>query len=250
MASRYQATGIVLDRTDYRENDQVFDVYTEEFGKIKILGKATRKIKSKLRSGMGIMSYSKIEFIEGKAHKILTDAQSSKRFKKIFGDLIKIKFAYCVSDVSNQLTNFEEKDCAIFELINDALEKIENCEEKDCKKRINYLKVVYYYFFWKLVSHLGYRIDLYNCCVCNKKLLPYGLRFSHRKAGIVCLECQKSSYAETHVSPNTIKIIRALFSQEWDLVTKLVIDDADLDNVGRFGSVYLSYIKGTSKSCK
>ena len=83
MAVHYRTQGFVLRKTDLREADQVFSIYTKDFGKLKILGKAIRKIKSKLRSGADLFYLSELEFIQGKAYKTLTDAIALNKFKNI-----------------------------------------------------------------------------------------------------------------------------------------------------------------------
>lgn len=250
MSIRHRAIGIVLDKADYRENDQLFDLFTKEFGKIKILGKATRKINSKLRSGVGIVSCAEIEFIEGKAHKILTESNCLERFGKIFNDLEKTKVAYAVSDVLNGLVNYEERDDFIFDLLKDVFSKIDELEAGNNKEKNKYLKLIYFYFFWNLVSHLGYHLNLYNCCLCNNRLSPVRLRFSHEREGIICSSCTSGDYGETHISPETVKIIRVLINDDWSLILKLVIDDEHFYDMNRFVAQYLLYLKGISRSCK
>ncbi|MBU2635445.1 recombination protein O N-terminal domain-containing protein, partial [Patescibacteria group bacterium] len=51
MTVHYRTQSFILEKTDLREADQVFTIYAKDFGKLKILGKAIRKIKSKLRPG-------------------------------------------------------------------------------------------------------------------------------------------------------------------------------------------------------
>ncbi len=63
MAVHYRTQGFVLKKTDLWEADQVFSIYTQDFGKLKVLGKAIRKIKSKLRSGAELFYLSETEFI-------------------------------------------------------------------------------------------------------------------------------------------------------------------------------------------
>ena len=73
MAIHYRTQGFILKKTDRGEADQILTIYTKDFGKLEILGKAIRKIKSKLRSGADLFYFSEIEFIQGKAYKTLTD---------------------------------------------------------------------------------------------------------------------------------------------------------------------------------
>jgi len=87
MAIHYRTCGFVIKKDNIGEFDRIFTVFSQDFGKIKILGKAIRKIASKLKSGIEIISLSEIEFIQGKTHKTLTDAIILEKFDNIKKDL-------------------------------------------------------------------------------------------------------------------------------------------------------------------
>ena len=74
MFLNYRTKGFIFKKEDRGEADQLFTIYTKDFGKLEILGKAIRKISSKLRSGAETFYLSEIEFIQGKTYKTLTDA--------------------------------------------------------------------------------------------------------------------------------------------------------------------------------
>jgi len=73
MFTHYRTEGFILKKIDRGEADRIFTVYTRDFGKLDLLAKAERKIKSKLRGGLELFYLSDIEFIQGKTHKTLTD---------------------------------------------------------------------------------------------------------------------------------------------------------------------------------
>ena len=59
----------------------------------------------------------------------------------------------------------EEKDEKIWELLNEVFEKL-----NDCKLKAENCKLIYYYFFWNLVSFLGYQPELRDGAICGKKI--------------------------------------------------------------------------------
>ncbi|KPJ55867.1 hypothetical protein AMJ49_06190, partial [Parcubacteria bacterium DG_74_2] len=63
-----------MKKIDQGEWDRIFIIYTRDFGKLKVLARAERKIKSKLRAGLELFYLSEIEFIQGKNYKTLTNA--------------------------------------------------------------------------------------------------------------------------------------------------------------------------------
>lgn len=220
MAVHYRTQGFVLKKTDLWEAGQVFSIYTQDFGKLEILGKAIRKIKSKLRSGAELFYLSETGFIQGKAHKTLTDAIVIDKFKNIRSDLERLKIAYQIAETADNLIGGQEKDEKIWNLLNEVFEKLNNYK----LQTINY-SLIYHYFLWNLLSILGYQIDLYNCAVCQKKLVPRKLCFNLEEGGIIGLECFKKIKKGEEVSPELVKILRLLLKKDWNILSRLKIQD-------------------------
>ncbi|MCX6760396.1 MAG: DNA repair protein RecO, partial [Candidatus Nealsonbacteria bacterium] len=94
MTDYYRSPGFVIAKNDLREADQLFSFFSRDFGKVEILGRAVRKIKSKLRAGVDLIYFSELEFIQGKAYKTLTDSSVIEKFKNIRSDLNKLEIAH------------------------------------------------------------------------------------------------------------------------------------------------------------
>lgn len=207
MAIHYRTQGFVLKKTDLREADQVFTIYTKDFGKLKILARAIRKIKSKLRSGADLFYLSEIEFIQGKNHKTLTDAVTIDKFKNIRKDLEKLEIANQISLAADDLIRGEEKDEKIWDLLIEVF------------GRMNY-SLIYYYFLWNLLSILGYQIDLYHCVNCQTSLAPGKLYFNPDEGGITC--CGEGEL----ISSDVVKILRLFLKKDWNILSRLKIQDS------------------------
>jgi len=235
VATFYRTTGYIIKKTDLREADQLFAIYTKDFGRIDVLGRAIRKIKSKLRSGAELLNFSEIEFIQGKGYKILTDAILINKFNEIRKNPEKIEVACKISDVLNQMVKAPESDEKIFDLLSEAWNRL-----KIDKPSLSIL--VYYYFFWNLVSLLGYQIDLYNCTACEKKLVPLKLYFNADEGGIFCDQCFDKARERVDISPQTIKIIRLLLKKDWNILERLKIDDEHIKELKKISSCFLDKI--------
>jgi len=66
MFIHHRTRGFFIKKENRGETDQLFTVFTQAYGKVEILGKAIRKISSKLKSGAEIFYLSEIEFIQAK----------------------------------------------------------------------------------------------------------------------------------------------------------------------------------------
>ncbi len=233
MAIRYQTKAFLLKEENRGEADKFFLFYTEKFGKIFVLAKAVRKIKSKLRGGVGLFSLSEIEFIQGKNYKTLTDAYLLDNFPETKNSLKKIFLIQKISDILDKFIKGEEKDSLIWPFLKESAEKVENFSLKK-----NNFWIVYHYFAWNLFSILGYKIDLYDCSFCKNKLTSQGIYFNQEE-GLICENCFQKLGRGDKVSPEIIKILRVLTDRNWEIVSKLKLNDYHRDNLNLILEKYI-----------
>jgi len=217
MAVHYRTQAFILNKTDWNEADQVFNVYTKEFGKIKVSAKAVRKIKSKLRSGIDLFYLSEIEFIQGKTYKTLTDAIILDKFENIRKDLEKLEVVSQIAEALDGLVHEQEQDEDMFNLLKESFNKLNNSQFP-----IPNSQLIYYYFFWNLLSLLGYQLDLYHCVFCQEKLSPAKLYFNPE--GIICSDCSDKAEQKIEIPPEVVKILRIILKKEWNILSRLKIN--------------------------
>ena len=243
MFLNYRTQGFILKKIDRGEADQLFTIFTEDFGKLEVLGKAIRKISSKLRSGAEIFYLSEIEFIQAKAHKTLTDAIAVDKFESVRNDLEKLKIAYKIAEVFDNLVRGQEKDENLWGLFEETFQKLNNHSLPAI-----HCSLLYYYFFWNLLSILGYEPQLYNCALCQRKLEPQKLFFNSREGGIICQNHDKelklnnqrdkslfhpSLYSGKEIGLETVKILRLILKKDWPILAKLKIDKSNTRGVAK-----------------
>lgn len=225
MAVQYRTQGLILKKQDQQEADQVFTVFTEDFGKIRVKARSIRKIKSKLRSGIDLFYFSKIEFVQGRNVKTLTNAQAIEKFKNIRKSLKKTETAQKIAELTDKLIKGEQQDQKILNLLKDSLERLNTRESK----------IEWYYFFWSLVSLLGYKIDFHHCVKCHRKLTPSSIHFS--PTGLIC--CSKKDFP---ISLEAIKILRLIGSKKQNILQKLKLEEKHLQELEKITNHYLRHI--------
>jgi len=248
MFVRYRTLGLILVKRDWGEADQLFTVYTKDFGKLEILGKAIRKISSKLRSGIEIFYLSEIEFIQGKAYKTLTDAILINNFKNLRKNLERLDVAKKIADDLDNFVRGEEPDEKIWQLILETFEKLNNLQLTTYNSQL-----IYYYFFWNFISILGYKPELYFCTVCQKKLTearkdlcarskPEKLYFSAKEGGIICPNCSKKFKDKIEIKPEVVKILRKILEKDWEILSRLKNIEEYLQSLETISENYSSLI--------
>ena len=235
MFLHYRTQGFVLKKINRGEADRIFTIYTKDFGRLALLARAERKIKSKLRAGLENFYLSEIEFIQGKAHKTLTDTILINNFKNLRGDLEKLGIAYQISDLVDNLLKGEEADPKIWQLLNETFDILNKTSEFKVLGPL-----IYYYFLWNILSVLGYQVELYYCSVCQKKITPKNISFSLKEGGLVGEECQDKTKSPQPISPDTVKTLRIILRKDLAILRRLKVDNRTLKELKRISNYYLS----------
>ncbi|HET7059796.1 MAG TPA: DNA repair protein RecO [Candidatus Saccharimonadales bacterium] len=88
-------TGIILGRTNYGEADRILTVLTPDHGKLRLMARGVRKVKSKLAGGIELFSTSNITFISGRGEiGTLISTRLIKHYSHIVDDLVRVQLGY------------------------------------------------------------------------------------------------------------------------------------------------------------
>lgn len=114
-------TGIILSRTDFGEADRILTVITPDQGKLRLMAKGVRKVKSKLAGGIELFSVSTISFIEGRSdiHTIVS-TRLLEYYEHIVKDINRTMFGYELLKTINRVTE-DNPGREYFELLRQAL---------------------------------------------------------------------------------------------------------------------------------
>jgi len=242
MFIHYRTQGFIFKKENRGESDQLFKIYTKDFGKIEVLAKGIRKISSKLRPGADILSLSEIEFIQGKTGKTLTDTILIDKFSGLKRDLKRLTIAQKIGDLLEDFLKIQEPDNKIWKLILETFQRINNSS-----LAIEKCYLLYYYFFWNLVSLLGYKPELYYCLSCRKKLKPEKNYFNPGEGSIICQDCSKKTKNLIEVKTETIKILRLAAEKDSKFFLKIKNAREHLKDLKEISGNYEKFLLGQNK---
>ncbi|MBI2113380.1 MAG: DNA repair protein RecO [Candidatus Wildermuthbacteria bacterium] len=151
MSVQWRTQGIILKKRDRGEADRVFTVFTKEYGKLQLWAVSCRKITSKLRSGLEMPYCSDFAFVQGKTKKTVVDALPLETYAGIREDLPKLKVSFRMLATLDFFLKGESQDEKVWELLRQCLHAL-----NENTTHANNCSRVYYYFFWNLVSLLGW----------------------------------------------------------------------------------------------
>lgn len=143
----YISEGIVLSRKNYGEADRILIVISKHFGKVSLLAKSIRKIKSKKRGHLEIFSKIKFSAVKGHGMDIITETETINDFSGVRVNLNKISLAYYFCEVVNKITHEESQLSSVFSLLSQSLVNLETETE---------LKKLRLQFIYNLLTIMGY----------------------------------------------------------------------------------------------
>jgi len=108
---------IILSRTYYGEADRILTMLTPDHGKLRLIAKGVRRVKSKLAGGIELFSVSDITFIRGRGDiGTLVSARLRMHYGHIVEDLDRTMLGYELMKELHKITE-DEAEAAYFDLL-------------------------------------------------------------------------------------------------------------------------------------
>ena len=122
-------TGIILGRTDYGEADRILTLLTPDQGKLRLLARGVRRVKSKLAGGIELFSVSHITYIPGKNGGMgtLISTRLDTHYGKIVQEIERTMLGYDLIKQINRQTE-DEPEAGYFHLLQASFEALNNLE--------------------------------------------------------------------------------------------------------------------------
>jgi len=145
-------SAIILARTDYGEADRILTLLTPDYGKLSLLAKGVRRVKSKLAGGIELFSVSDITFIKGRGGVgTLVSTRLVKHYEHIVADLERTMLGYELLKRLNKVTE-DQPESEYFDLLRGLFEALDDDEVP--------LAVVRFWFAAQLLTLGGHMPNL------------------------------------------------------------------------------------------
>jgi DNA repair protein RecO (recombination protein O) len=195
---RQQVTkGIVLSRINYAEADRILTILSADQGKLRLIAKGVRKIKSKLAGGVELFSVSDITYVRGKGDiGTLISARLIKHYDQIVGSLERVQLGYDLLKIINQVTE-DYSEPAYFDLLEQTLVTLDDAAiDRD---------LINCWFKAQLLKQAGHMPNLQTDTSGQKLKLDEKYSFDIE-------EMTFRGHQSGNFTPENIKILRLLFS--------------------------------------
>jgi DNA repair protein RecO (recombination protein O) len=230
-----KAHALVLRTTDWSETSRIATLWTREFGKVRVLAKGGRRLKSSFESALDLLTVCSIVFLRKSSGSLdlLTEAQVVRRYPRLRTDLAALHAGYYVAESLTDWTEEYDPHPALFDEALDALAAFGAAVPVGL--RVMRFEMV-------LLRELGYSPTLETCAVCATPVAPPGLAFSAAAGGVVCKGCQARQRERRSLSPGAWQLLRALAEPggDWNRTW----NDAVRKEVRQVLGHYVTYLLG------
>ncbi len=193
----YRVEGIVIRSMDYGENHKIVTLITNSAGKVGVLIRGAKKVRSKHASLAQPFTYGEFTFVRNQGLGTFHYGEPISSHHALRTDLDLSAHASYIAELMDRAIQDEEVNVIHFEYLKACFAAFS--EGKD-------FEVVTQLFEMKLLELAGYAPVLNECIHCGNRVPPFKISFY--SGGIVCSRCSANDATMIEVSDSALKLLR------------------------------------------
>jgi DNA repair protein RecO (recombination protein O) len=216
MTESQNSPALIIKRNDWRENDSRVVLYTKKFGKLSLVARGAKKMRSKISGHIEPISLVDVMILKGRAFDYLGSALIKQAYLNIKSDLNALYFVGSALALFDSQVKDEAEDEELFDFLIYWLDLVNDRFAIKLDKENG--ELLYNYFVIRLLTILGYKPESRHCLDCHKAVKP-GLNYLNlRLGGLICGDClakNQQKYLPNEIlkiSDDCIKLLR-IFSE-------------------------------------
>lgn len=224
----FKTKGIILKRTNLGEADRIVTIFTDKFGKIKVVAKGVRKTLSKMAGHLEPFCLTSFQIAQGRNLDVITSAVVEKCFFGLRSNLEKTNVCFYMAEIVDKMVEESVPHEEIFDLLDSAFS---HANELISPLLISYFEI-------NFLSEMGFKPELYECVSCQTKIVAGSNNFDFDRGGLVCVECGSGR----KISDQAIKVIRLFLKHDFSKIKKIQVNPELISEIQIITSYYLKHI--------
>lgn len=197
------AIALVVRTTDWSETSRIATLFSREIGKVHVLAKGGRRLKSNFEVALDLLTVCRIVLLRKSSGglDLLTEAQVAERFPALRTNLAALYAGYYVAELLSEGTADGDPHPALFDASLQTLRDLGSAGPQGG------LRLMAYELTW--LRELGYSPALTACAACGRAI---GERvvFSIAAGGVVCATCQPAQRERRTLTGAALTALREL----------------------------------------
>lgn len=228
-----RAEVVVLRHSDWGEADRLLVFFSREAGKLRVVAKGIRKLRSRKAGHLEPFTHVKVLLARGRDFWIVTQAETVNAYLPIRDDLVRTAYAATVIELLDRFTYDEGENRALFQLLVDTLERISTLPDPFPAVR---------YYEIRLLDLMGFRPELNHCLRCENEIKAEDQFFDALHGGVLCPRCGPGVATARPVSMNTLKFLRHYQRSTFREASRVQIPQSLRHEMENLLNYYLTYL--------
>ena len=196
----FRVDAVVLRHSDYGEADRLLTLFTRQLGKARAIAKGARKIASRKAGHIEPFTHVRLQLAKGRDMFLITQADTVDAYLPLRDDLILTGHAAYVLELIDRFSYEDETEHpSTFRLLTETLSRLASIAD---------VWVTLRYYEIRLLDHVGFRPQLFECANCGREIKPEDQFFSFTAGGVICPRCGKGLPHLHDISVEALKYLR------------------------------------------
>ncbi|HXF70662.1 MAG TPA: DNA repair protein RecO [Thermoflexus sp.] len=228
----YRTEAIILRRSDFGEADRLLTILTPEFGKLRVLAKGVRKIRSRKAGHLERFMRTSLLLARGRELDLISQAEVIASHPHLREDLARSTMAHYVAELAEIFAPEGEESRALYRLLAETLDRLD--AEADPQRALRYYEL-------HLLELAGFRPQVEFCVGCGEPLReergPYG--FASERGGVLCPRCAPRFPTACPLSRRALKGMRFILRSSYPAFRAAPFSLPTLQELGEVVGRYL-----------
>ncbi len=224
---------ILLKSIPFSNSSNIIHFYTKEHGKIAVIAKGSRRMKSPFRGFLEPLTLVEIIYLFKQTREIqtLSKIENIEIYLRNNKTLVTTVYATAIIECLDKFIRDIQPDESIFQLTVQSLRFIDRHPDLNGH--------ILVYFLLQLIENIGFKIDFHNCPECHHPIIDAYYHFN--KGRLICAQCSQNNKSSQYFSKETLEYLNSIvqIADETELVKiNLQINP---EKIIKFLVSYLSY---------
>ncbi len=182
----FKVNGLVIREAETGEYDKLLTILTEKHGKLYVVGKGVKSVRSRHMASTQLFSYASFNLRRKGSYYYITDSDLLENYYDIRDDMLKLALASFVCDVTCEIAKEGIEERELLKLTLNTLFAI--------AKNLRPLEMIRASFELRVASDAGFMPDLTACRVCEDEN-PDMMCLDIMDGTIICDKCRKNAFS-------------------------------------------------------
>ncbi|WP_159883859.1 DNA repair protein RecO [Paenibacillus puerhi] len=198
---QYRLQGLIIRSMDYGEGNKIVTLFTREYGKMSVVARGAKKVKSRFGSAVQLFTLGDYAFFKAGQQGLgsMNQADIVEAFHSLREDLHLAAYASYLAELTDKMFADQEGHPYVYEQLKGSFQALQ--EGKDTQ-------IVVHMYEMKMLMQAGYSPELHQCVVCGSKAEPVAL--SVALGGTLCEMCKLRDPQGIPLTTGALKLLRLM----------------------------------------